>query len=102
MAINETQPSLLTPIPPNDGSFPALVETVRNAIDDNVQISGVHQNEASYPRNNFHIISDNVQNWAPTTTTVDALNSTRTFTPKTFKFNFTSNKQQFQRPEAKH
>lgn len=96
MAINENQPSLTAPIPPNDGNFPAVLETVRNAIDDSVQISGVHQNEAAYPRNNFFIISDSVTNWAPTTSVdvTNPANSTqRTYTPKTLKFNFTSNKQ---------
>lgn len=92
MALNQVQPSMTSPIPATDGSFSLCSEVVKDTIDDNVQINGVHQNEASYPRAQFQVISDQVINWAPTTAVDSGSNTIRTFTPKTLKFNFTCNK----------
>eukprot|EP01050_Picozoa_sp_SAG11_P015317 SAG11_NODE_1973_length_3979_cov_5.654897_4_plen_251_part_00 len=43
MAINQTAPSVTQPIPSVDGSYPVSLETVKDTIDDQVQILGVHQ-----------------------------------------------------------
>eukprot|EP01050_Picozoa_sp_SAG11_P017884 SAG11_NODE_2630_length_3158_cov_2.267408_2_plen_123_part_00 len=93
MAVNQNAADTAVPIPAGDGNPPLCLETVLRAIDDNVQMDGVHQNEASYPKGMFQIISDTFHNWPLETSHVDNLNAIRTFRPLVLKFNFSCNKQ---------
>lgn len=74
---------------------PAHIQALFRAQSDFVGIYGNHQNEASYPKTMYMIISDTTQTWAPLTEVAGAAPATvdRQFSPKILKFNFTANKQ---------
>jgi len=75
---------------------PEHIKTLLRAQSDFVGIYGNHQNECSYPKNMYMVLSDQTVNMAAraeTPAVAPATGVDRQFTPLVRKFNFTCNKQ---------